>query len=205
MANLNRPPADITPKDFFETWLPREYDRLAAEGAPRPPDLVACVRLSGDGGGVWTITLAGGQLSVAEKDVAQEGRTPDVAIEQSVADWRAITAGTPGDGPDLSVPDGASLDSWLVNPALHQVLQTVKGTLRFEIPGFQGRTFAVSITFRGAAEPQATISIDMDTITAMRDGTLPPVQAFFGGKILMTGDSAFAMQIGMALMPQQGG
>lgn len=204
MATLARPPADITPKDFFETWLPREHARLVAEGAPTPPDVVACVRLDGEGGGAWTLTLAGGQLSVTGQD-GQAGATPDIIIEQSVEDWRAVTAGAPGDGPDLSLPEGASLDGWLTNPALHQALQTVKGTLRFEIPGFHGRTFAAAITFQGAAEPQATISIDMETISAMRAGTLPPAQAFFSGKILMSGDTAFAMQIGMALMSQQSG
>lgn len=199
MATLNRPPADITPREFFETWLPGEYERLSAD-APKPPDMAACVRLSGDGGGAWTLRLSGGGLAVAAADTADA----EVVVEQSVDDWRAVTVGAVGGGPDMSLPDSASLESWLFNPALQQALQSVKGSLRFEIPGFEGRTFAVGLKFRGADEPQATITIDMDTIVAMRDGSLPPMQAFFAGKILIAGDSAFAMQLGMSLMPQNG-
>ena len=204
MATVNRPPPEITPKDFFESWLPKEYERLKAEGGPTPPDVTACVRLSGEGGGAWTLTLAGGQLSVVDQDTADA----DLGIAQSVADWRAVTvgqegAGGAGGGPDLTLPEGVSFDRWLVNPGLQQVLATAKGSLRIEIPGFHGRTFALSLTFRGAAEPQATITIDAETIAAIRAGTLPPAQAFFSGKILIAGDSALAMQIGMAAMSQQ--
>lgn len=201
MATVNRPPADITPKSFFETWLPQEYERLKAEGGSTPPNVTACVRLSGDGGGTWTLALAGGQLTVAAEDTADA----DLGIEQSVADWRAVTVGedSAGSGPDLTLPEGVSFDRWLVNPGLQQVLATARGALRIEIPGFHGRTFALAVTFRGAAEPQATITVDAETIAAIRAGTLPPMQAFFSGKILIAGDSALAMQIGMAAMSQQ--
>src|SRR5690606_39157497 len=116
--------ADITPREFFETWLPGEYERLLAEGAPKSPELVACVRLSGDGGGAWTLRLSGGSLSVAAADTAEA----EVMVEHSVDDWRALTVGPLSAGPDMNLPDNASLERWLLNPALHQVLQSVKGS-----------------------------------------------------------------------------
>lgn len=199
MTTIQRPPSDITPKDFFETWLPAEYQRLRASAAAPPPDLSAQIRLDGEGGGTWTLTLAGGALAVS----AGPADRADIAVEQSVQDWRAITLGEDGDGPDLTPPEGISIEHWFVNPAIHQTLAATRGTLRFEIPGFRGRTFAAQLRFHGAATPEATISIDAETVTAIRAGALPAAQAFFAGKIQITGDSAFAMQIGMAVMAQQ--
>ncbi len=201
MTTLQRPPRDITPKDFFESWLPKEYDRLKASIKPAPPDIKAQVQLDGDGGGTWVLELAGGALTVSSRSVPDA----DIAVTQSVADWRAITVGEDGPGMDLAPPEGMSIGSvasWLANPAIHQVLASVKGTLRLEIPGFRGRTFAVALTFHGAAQPQATISVDAETVAAIRSGALPAPQAFFAGKILLSGDTAFAMQVAMTVMAQ---
>ncbi|WP_428268107.1 SCP2 sterol-binding domain-containing protein [Haliangium sp.] len=197
MTDIKRPPRDITPQVFFEQWIPQEYERLTTGGAA-PPDLSAQIQLDGDGGGTWSLRLAGGKLEVAAGSAEQ----PDVSVVQSVADWRAITVGEEGDGPDLTPPEGVSIEHWFVNPTIHQALKDAKGTLRFEIPGFYGRTFAAQLTFHGAAEPTATISVDAETVAEIRAGTLPAPQAFFAGKIQITGDSAFAMQIGMAVMAQ---
>ena len=53
--SLSRPPRDITPKEFFESWLPGEYDRLRAKNAdlPEPPDVTINITIDGDGGGVF--------------------------------------------------------------------------------------------------------------------------------------------------------
>ncbi|HWN71498.1 MAG TPA: SCP2 sterol-binding domain-containing protein [Haliangium sp.] len=201
MTTIQRPPRDITPRDFFESWLPKEYDRLKASIKPAPPDIKAQVQLDGDGGGTWVLELAGGALTVSSRSVPDA----DIAVTQSVADWRAITVGEDGPGMDLAPPEGMSIGSvasWLANPAIHQVLASVKGTLRLEIPGFRDRTFAVALTFHGAAQPQATISVDAETVAAIRSGALPAPQAFFAGKILLSGDTAFAMQVAMTVMAQ---
>lgn len=198
MTTIQRAPRDITPKDFFESWLPSEYERLKGSIQPAPPDLKAQIQLDGDGGGTWLLELAGGALTVSSRSAADA----DVALATSVADWRAMTLGEDGPGLDLAPPEGMSIQSWFVNPAIVQTLASVKGTLRFEIPGFRGRTFAVALTFHGAAEPAATISVDAETVAAIRSGALPAPQAFFAGKILLSGDTAFAMQLAMTLMAQ---
>jgi putative sterol carrier protein len=199
MPTIQRPPRDITPKDFFESWLPKEYERLKPTSGPTPPDLKAQVRLEGDGGGTWLLELTKGALTISTRTVPDA----DLTITQSVTDWRAITVGEDGDGLDLTPPDGISIEHWFVNPAIHQTLASVRGTLRFEIPGFRGRTFAASLMFHGAAQPEATISVDAETVAAIRSGALPAPQAFFAGKILLSGDTAFAMQVAMAVMAQQ--
>ncbi|ACY17446.1 hypothetical protein Hoch_4957 [Haliangium ochraceum DSM 14365] len=198
MTTIQRPPSDITPKDFFENWLPAEFERLKGSAAAPPPDLTAQIHLEGEGGDTWQLALRGGQLSVSTEPAS----APEIAITQSVEDWRAITVGESGEGLDLTPPEGISIEHWFVNPVIHQTLQNTKGTLRFEIPGFHGRTFAAELSFHGAETPRAVISIDAETVKALRDGSLPAPQALFSGKIQISGDSAFAMQLGMTLMAQ---
>ncbi len=200
MATFNRPPSDTTPKTFFTSFLPSEYARLRGEGIPAPPDVCVAIHLEGDGGGTWALTLAGGELTVSEDSPDKA----DIAIKQSVADWRTFTLEVPGEGDQVALPEGVSLESLLVNPAIKQTLDTTNGTLRIQITEFEGRTLAADITFHGAAEPHATISIDAETAAAIRDGSLPAPQAFFAGKIVIEGDSAFAMQVAMAAMTPQG-
>jgi putative sterol carrier protein len=201
MTTIQRAPRDITPKDFFESWLPKEYERLAASIKPAPPDIKVQIQLDGDGSGTWLLELAGGALTVSSRSVPNA----DIALATSVADWRAITVGEDGPGLDLAPPEGTSsgaIASLFTNPAIHQALASVRGTLRFEIPGFRGRTFAIGLTFHGAAQPQATITVDAETVAAIRSGALPAPQAFFAGKILLSGDTAFAMQVAMTVMAQ---
>jgi putative sterol carrier protein len=78
--------------------------------------------------------------------------------------------------------------------------KSIRGTLTFQLTGFQGRDFSAALSFGEAADPAAVISIDADTYRAMLDGSLPPAQAYFSGKITIGGDAAFALQVGMGLM-----
>lgn len=198
MTTIQRPPSDITPKDFFESFLPREYERLKPSSGATPPDIKVQIQLSGEGGGTWVLSLQGGALTVSTQAV------PDAAItlSQSVEDWRVVTVGV-AQGPDLTLPSGMSIESLLnVPPAIQQALATTKGTLRVEIPGFLGRTFGLGITFHGAAQPAATLSVDAETLAQIRSGALPAPQAFFAGKIQLSGDTAFAMQLIMTIMAQ---
>lgn len=191
----NRPPKDITPQAFFETWMPSEYNRIKSELRQTPPDMTVRVELSGDGGGVWTLAIKGGAFQVTS------GTTGDaqLVLKQSVEDWRIISAG--GDS-DIDIGAG-SIDKLIANPAANQVLRTTKGTLRFEVGGVQGRTLAADLTFNNAAAPAATIKVDASTLAEIRSGALPAPQAFFAGKVQILGEAALAMQIGMALMPVQ--
>lgn len=198
MTTIQRPPSDITPRDFFESFLPKEYERLKPSGGPTPPSLKLQIQLEGDGGGTWVLALANGALTVSPQAIADA----DITVTQSVDDWRVVTVGV-ATGPDLTLPAGMSIESLLdVPPAIQQALATTRGTLRVEIPGFLGRTFGLGITFHGAAEPAATITVDAETLAQIRSGALPAPQAFFAGKILLSGDTAFAMQLIMTIMAQ---
>jgi putative sterol carrier protein len=194
MTTHDRPPTDSA--EFFESWLPAQYQQVAGELKRTPPDAIICVELSGEGGGAWTLALSGGTLTVtpAASDSA------NITLRQSVEDWRVVTLGAQGAQVPSLTSLGASIDKLLTSPVLGQLLTGVSGTLRFVIAGFQGRDFATEISFQGAAEPHATITVDADTLDQIRSGALAPAQAFFANKIRISGDAAFAMQVGMTAM-----
>lgn len=193
MATPNVPPSDIAPAEFFENWLPAEYRRLRAD-LPAPPDATVSVELSGDGGGAWSLSLSGGDLSVA----SGAADNANIAVKQSVEDWRVVTTQAAENGADPAA--GAAIEKLLTGPALGQVINTVSGTIRFEIAGLAGRDFATEIVFSGAAEPHSTIKVSAETLEQIRSGALAPPAAFFSGQIEIVGDPTLAMQVGMAFM-----
>src|SRR5687768_9961480 len=135
------PPRDISPAAFFESWLPAEYTRLRGAGAPQPPDLRVAISLTGDGGGAWTVALAGGALTVAPGEAAGA----DLAISQSVADWRALMIGEDG------APDIFPRELDLVSAIAHggdaglAMIRGIRGTLAASITGFAGRTWSIAV------------------------------------------------------------
>jgi putative sterol carrier protein len=188
----NRPPADVTPKQFFEDWLPAQ---LASAGGFEP--MKVRTLLDGDGGGTWEIAV-GPKISVG----APSGGEADVTLMQTVADWRAIVAGEPG-AVNLAPPQASPQDVLMIDPKAQKMLKDVKGTVRFEVTGFNGRTWQLTVKFGQqpmAIQPNATITVDAETYAGMLARTIPAPQAFFSGKIKLTGDTNLAMQLGMAMM-----
>jgi hypothetical protein len=158
------------------------------------------VLLTGDGGGAWDLTVAAGALTVGPAGAGE----PAVTVTQTVADWRAVTAGEEG-AVNLAPAEASPLDVLFVDAASRQVLATVRGTVRFEVTGYNGRTWALTVKLGEQghpAEPDATISVDAETYGKLLARTLPPPEAFFSGKIKLSGNTGLAMQIGMALMPR---
>lgn len=196
---MNRPPRDITPQRFFEEWLPAEL-----AGAPRPSYAFTIrIRLDGDNGGAWDLGFGPDGLRIAPsgKD------TVHATLEQTVEDWRAIVAGEPG-AIDLAPPDKARLtDLLLLDPAAHPALDEIEGTVRFEVTGYNDRTWTLTVRFGPgdpAAVPDATIRVDVETYSEILARKLAPPQAFFAGKLKLLGDANLALQLGMAIMPRFG-
>jgi hypothetical protein len=194
MSSLARPPHDLSCAQLFGSWLPDAFDRAVAAGA-KPPDAVVSVILDGDDGGMWTLRVADGKLSVTQgADTAAM-----VTLRQSVADFRAAVWGE-GDMASL-LPEELDLTKAITGQTKlpTAALGQVKGTLDVVVPGFAGREWKASLTFGGAPTPKATVTADMQTLEQLRAGTLPPAQAFFAGKIAVTDDVPWLMQIAMSL------
>jgi hypothetical protein len=195
---VNRPPQEITPKEFFESWLPAE---VPADTRFARPATVR-VRLDGDGGGAWDLTLGPQGLAVGPAGDA----APLVETAQSVPDWRAVIVGEPGAPrltPEGKGGGGGAASLRLLERVASQITDATKGVLQFEISGFNGRTWSLRVAInKPMAAPDATLAIDSDTYEQILARTLPAPQAFFSGKLKITGDMNLAMQLGMALMPQ---
>jgi hypothetical protein len=196
---MRRPPADITPNAFFTEWLPAQAAELPAATAP----LAVRVHLVGDDGGSWELRLGPAGLTVG----APGDGEPEVTVHQTVADWRAIAIGEPGQV-NLAPPQAGPTDVLFLDQAAQKIVREVQGTIRFEVTGYNGRTWALVVKLGGRpldpARADATISVDAETYAAMLARTLPAPAAYFQGKLQMTGDMQLAMQLGMALMPRFG-
>ena len=196
-----KPPRDITPQVFFEAWLPAFYASAMAGKRTGDP-LEVRIRLDGEGGGAWDLKVGGGQLAVSP---AARSETP-VTIHQTVVDWRAIAVGEEG-AIDLTPPHGGPLDLVFVDPALKQLVATVRGAVRFEVTGFHGRTWSMTVKLGdqpAKAEPDATISVDAETYEKILKRQMQPPEAYFAGKVRLSGDTGLAMQLAMSMMSRFG-
>jgi len=199
MTDIQRPPRDITPKEFFESWLPAQAGAIAPPAKP----MTVRVLLDGEDGGSWDLELGPGGLVVLTE--AKGSGEPEVTVAQSTADWRAIVHGEPG-ATDLAPPQARPTDVLFLDPEAQKLVQQVNGTIRFEVTGYNGRTWWLLVKLGtrplDADRPDATISVDAETYAAMLARILPPAAAYFQGKIRITGDAQLAMQLAMALMPR---
>lgn len=199
----NRPPRDITPSRFFSDWLPREFASEFGAGKRAASDITVAVDLEGEGGGRWVLDVRGGSLSV--RGPGDEGPQPMVQLWQSVQDWRALAVGEDGANVDLAPPQASALDVLFVDPASRQILQAVRGTVRFEVTGYNDRTWGMLVKFgtqAGRVDPDATITVDAATYAAILARKLAPPEAYFSGKISLRGDTSLAMQLAMAMLPR---
>ncbi len=198
----NRPPRDIDAPRFFTEWLPREFGSEFGPGKRAASDITVAVNLVGEGGGHWILDVKDGVLSVRQP--GQPGPDPLVTMRQTVDDWRAVAVGEEG-AIDLAPPQASPLDVLFVDPASRQVMSAVKGTVRFEVTGYHGRTWWMQVKFGAqaeAAQPDATIGVDAETYAKMLARKLAPPEAYFSGKIQLKGDTSLAMQLGMAMLPR---
>jgi hypothetical protein len=191
--SLARPPATLSCADLFSTWLPDAFERAKAEGA-KAPDIVVAVALDGKGGGAWTLRVAGGALTVTTgADAAAQ-----LTLRQPVADFRAAIWGEGAMPPLLPAEfDVAAAVTGQVQLPINALAQ-MNGTLHLDVPDFNGRTWKLSLTVGGAAEPSASVTADLATLEQLRSGALQPTDAFFTGKIRVAGDVPWLMQIGMS-------
>jgi hypothetical protein len=197
-----RPPRDIDAHRFFTEWLPREFQREFGPGRRAATDITVAVELEGDGGGQFVLDIRDNAIAV--RGPGQAGPEPQVMMRQTVRDWRAVAVGEEG-ALDLAPPQASPLDVLFVDPASRQVLSAVRGTVRFEVTGYNGRTWWMHVKFGAqpwSPEPQATIGVDAETYAMMLARKLAPPEAYFSGKIQLRGDTSLAMQLGMALLPR---
>jgi hypothetical protein len=193
----SRPPAAISPSEFFVTWLPDAY---AAGGCQAPDDApVVRVSISGPDGGEWRIQAEDSGLNVT---TGASGAPPHLWIRQSAADFRATFARDP-DLPELLPPGWGPLDFLFLDPRDLELLRQIDGRLLIEVTGRRRRRWSLDLATGknglGAGRARATVRVDGTSYDGLRTGTLPPLKALLEGRIAVEGDRALAMQALMLL------
>ncbi len=202
MSSSRRPPAEITPGEFFASWLPEAYEAAGLRGESDAP--LVRVSLSGPAGGQWEIELSEGRLSVSPLPaiLPRTARTPEVWIRQAAADFIAAFRPDP-DLPDLLPPGWSALDLLFLDPRDASLLRQISGRLLVELAGKRRRRWALDVSVGkagiNAGRPRATVRLDGTTYDGLSKGTTPPLQALLQGKVQVEGDRALAMQAMMLI------
>lgn len=96
MTERARPPDDIAPHDFFTRWI---ADAVSGDDQRRArlgeTDASIEFELTGEGGGVFAVNIAGGRVFGTAGPAAK----PDLRVQVDVETWRALNRG------DLSAPE----------------------------------------------------------------------------------------------------
>jgi hypothetical protein len=174
---------DVTPAQFFEQLLPLGFAAQAEAGAP---DATLAYRLTGAGGGEWTVRIAGGAMSVTPGAAA----AAQLAFTLSVDDWRDAVLGRNGATLALILPQGRQ-----ARPEAGARALQLKGTLAQELSREGAEPFRVELCFNGAAAPRTLIRMKLQDYLDMQAGKLNGQELFMTGRLRVEGDLPFLMQI----------
>jgi hypothetical protein len=192
-----RPPAEITPAEFFSDWLPAAYQAAGCRAEANAP----CVRvsLSGPGGGIWQVQADEDRIDVQPMPaiLPRDAPAPEVWIRQAAADFLAAFR-QDVDLPPLLPPGWSALDLLFLDPRDTALLRQIDGRLAVEIAGRRRRRWVLDVAVGkagiNAGRPRSTVKLDGATYEGLAKGTVAPLQALLQGKLQVEGDRALAMQ-----------
>lgn len=192
MAEQPQLPADVTPKQFFEEFLPLGFAARAAEAqsASTPASATMAYKVSGDGGGNWLVAIKDGAMTVTPG----EGEA-NVTFTVSIEDWRDAVLGRNGANLSLIVPQPRP-----GRPDNSARMLQLKGTMALELAREGLDPYRVEMCFNGAAAPRTVMKLKLDDYLGMQEGRVNGQEAFMAGRLRVEGDIAFLMQIGQMMM-----
>jgi hypothetical protein len=166
--------------------LERDLDeRLGAEATIR-------IELEGEGGGTWFVNVKGGEASIDTSPASEQIMTVHETVD-------AFRRGAAAGGGGLGGPGG----NQELTRSRVQRMKGLKGSVEFRMTELPEGDLSVVLCFGGLdkpATPQTTITVKAADAKKMATGELNPQAAFMQGVLKITGDAAFAMQLGMAMM-----
>lgn len=190
MAEQPPIPAEVTPDEFFLEMLPMGFATQAQAGGPTPQgEFTLAWHLTGEGGGEWLATLKDGKMTTKKG-----GGDANVTFTLSVDDWRDAVLGRNGASMALILPQQRP-----GRPDNSARAKQLKGTIAQELAREGQEPFKVDLCFNGAATPRTTTKMKLPDFIAMQEGRLNGQEAFMTGKMQVTGDMAFLMQIAMLM------
>lgn len=195
------PPEPISPSQFMEEFVPA---MMAEATIPSDTEVTLGIRLEGEEGGEWTVSLAEGHVAVEKqpRDLAV------LTLVQSVEDWHgALWEGRGGvfgqqamalftGGREADEGQGSQLGAL-------SALASLDGLIRIRVTEGDSGDWATGFKLGPGPipeQPTTEIEISAEDARAMQEGSLDPMQAFMSGKIRVTGDMALMMQMQAVLM-----
>jgi putative sterol carrier protein len=202
MMEMPKAPAGITPEKFFMEWVPAQVESFKDLIAALGGDQTAAIgmRITGAGGGDWTIVLEGGKVKVDKGIRADAVVTAIMGVENFI---EAITGQLedlmqPPPGTENMTPEQAAAKAKENLVAMKEIM----GTARFTIED-ASKPFTAMMKFQGELkdEPDVTVTMDRETALAIASGKTNPQSAFMSGQVQIAGDLTILMQLAPILMP----
>lgn len=197
------PSEPVSPKDFFERFLPKAVADAGFTGALEALGLPLGVRLDGKGGGEWLLEVRDGSLCVERASRA----TAAFTVVQSVEDWRgALWEGRGGavgqHAAGVFRPGGAAAarigELLASSSAALARVQALAALLRVSITGGEDGDWSLGLMLGPGeipAEATTQVSLRSEDADAMVRGELNPLEAFMGGRVQIAGDITLLMQL----------
>ena len=194
-----RAPMDITPAGFFEQWLPAQIEGSKAliETLSAGIAFTTSVRVTGDGGGEWTVALDNGSTAITP------GLDPQALVTFIVSQENFIQSVT-GQLDDLRMNAGGPKPD--VDPSPEAIkkqaeeiiaaLKDLNGSLRASVDD-PDRPLAVTVKFAGEMKerPDCEIKVELEDVKAIARGELDPLSAFMGGRFQIEDDSGLLTEL----------
>ncbi len=199
-VSIPRPEPGVSPKDFFEDWLPKTLEQMKEVIGKHVGELafVLSVRVEGDNGGDWSVDIEEGEVEVRQGIHDKS----DVTLALSEKDFTDAVTGRldnllPGLG-WLELGSEGTAPSKIAEDLRNgtRLLKTFNGTLYFCADDAEA-PFKVLIKFGSDAgdEPDTKVIIDQSVLRQVARGETNLVQAFMSGKVKVEGAMDLVMQM----------
>jgi hypothetical protein len=203
--SIPRPSDEITPGRFFEEWLPEQLKALHDLIKDNAGDLEVSLafRVTGDGGGEWSVKVAAGEVEI------MEGLKPDATITFVLSEDNFVEAVSAQrddllPGPHWLKKGGGTEDPAEIGKQIRKgvnLIQSVKGTLLFCAENPE-KPFEVLLKFQGELKdkPDTAISIKQNDLRKIAKGETSIVSAFMSGDIGIKGTMNLILQFAPLIM-----
>jgi len=173
------------PEIYFTQTVPAQYAAVLANAPSKvadQPTLSAIYEITGAGGGIYALRVAGTQIEALP---SAQLANPDMRVIMSYDDWRSLAE---SDATDLLVD--------YIRRRKVAVVQGLKGTVRLELMRADGSIWQSTTIFGAQAEPAVTLRMTNQDYRAMLSGELNGQMAFMTGKLKFEGSLPLLMQVG---------